>query len=53
MPKAFLFFIIFGNLIQMAFLYIILERVDNVKRGRGRPKLTWEELVKSDVGGVG
>ena len=24
----------------------VLERVDNVKRGRGRPKLTWEELVK-------
>ena len=27
----------------------VLERIDNVKRGRGRPKLTWEELVKSDL----
>ena len=26
----------------------VLERVDNVKRGRGRPKLTWDELVKRD-----
>ena len=33
----------------MAFLYIILERVDNVKRGRGRPKLTWDESVKRDI----
>ena len=24
-------------------------RVDNVKRGRGRPKLTWDELVKRDL----
>ena len=24
----------------------VLERVDNVKRGRGRPKLTWDESVK-------
>ncbi|KAG2648850.1 hypothetical protein PVAP13_1NG067966 [Panicum virgatum] len=27
----------------------VLERVDNVKRGRGRPKLTWDELVKRDL----
>ena len=29
----------------------VLERVNNVKRGRGRrrPKLTWEELVKRDL----
>ena len=27
----------------------VLERVDNVKRGRGRPKLTWDESVKSDL----
>ena len=27
----------------------VLERVDNVKRGRGRPKPTWEELVKRDL----
>jgi len=26
----------------------VLERVDNAKRGRGRPKLTWDELVKRD-----
>ena len=26
----------------------ILELVDNVKRGRGRPKLTWDESVKRD-----
>ena len=24
----------------------VIERVDNVKRGRGRPKLTWDESVK-------
>ena len=24
----------------------VLERVDNVKRGRGRPKLTWNKSVK-------
>ena len=28
---------------------LVLERVDNVKRGRGRPKLTWDELVKRDL----
>ena len=27
----------------------VLERVDNIKRGRGRPKLTWDELVKRDL----
>ena len=28
----------------------VLERpVDNVKRGRGRPKLTWDELIKRDL----
>ncbi|KAG2609769.1 hypothetical protein PVAP13_4KG087333 [Panicum virgatum] len=27
----------------------VLERVDNVKRGRGRPKLTWDESVKRDI----
>ena len=27
----------------------VLERVDNVKRGRGRPKLTCDELVKRDL----
>ena len=27
----------------------VLERVDNVKRGRGRPKLTWDELVERDL----
>jgi len=26
----------------------VLELVDNVKRGRGRPKLTWVESVKRD-----
>ena len=26
----------------------VLEQVDNVKRGRGRPKLTWDESVKRD-----
>ena len=24
----------------------VLKRVNNVKRGRGRPKLTWDESVK-------
>ncbi|KAG2568999.1 hypothetical protein PVAP13_7NG365325 [Panicum virgatum] len=27
----------------------VLERVDNVKRGRGRPKLMWDESVKRDL----
>ena len=27
----------------------VLERVDNVKKGRGRPKLTWDESVKIDL----
>ena len=27
----------------------VLERVDNVKRGKGRPKLTWDESVKRDL----
>ena len=27
----------------------VLERVDNVKRGRCRPKLTWNESVKRDL----
>ena len=27
----------------------VLERVDNVKRGRGRPKSTWDESVKRDL----
>ena len=27
----------------------VLERVDNVKRGRGRPKLTCDESVKRDL----
>jgi len=27
----------------------IFERVDNVKMGRDRPKLTWDELVKRDL----
>ena len=27
----------------------VLERVDNVKKGRGRPKLPWHESVKRDL----
>ena len=27
----------------------VLERVDNAKRGRGRPKLMWDESVKRDI----
>ncbi|CAO1939222.1 unnamed protein product [Urochloa humidicola] len=27
----------------------VLKRLDNVKRGRGRPKLTWDEAVKRDL----
>ena len=26
-----------------------LKRAENVKRGRGRPNLTWEESVKRDM----
>jgi hypothetical protein len=26
-----------------------LGRVENVKRGRGQPKLTWDEVVKKDL----
>ena len=29
----------------------VLEQVDNVKRGRGRSKLTWDESVKRDLQG--
>jgi hypothetical protein len=27
----------------------VLKRTDNVKSGRGRPKLTWDEYVKRDL----
>jgi hypothetical protein len=27
----------------------VLDRVGSVRRGRGRPKLTWEEAVKRDL----
>ena len=27
----------------------LLSRAENTKRGRGRPKLTWEEAVKRDL----
>jgi hypothetical protein len=27
----------------------VLKRGDNVKRGRGRPRLTWDETVKRDL----
>ena len=27
----------------------VLKCVDNVKRGRGRPRLTWDETVKRDL----
>ena len=27
----------------------VLRRVDKVKRGRDRPKLTWDESVKRDL----
>ena len=27
----------------------VLKHVDKVKRGRGRPKLTWDESVKGDL----
>jgi hypothetical protein len=27
----------------------VLKRVDNVKRGRDRPKPTWDESVKRDL----
>ena len=27
----------------------VLERADNVKRGRSRPKLTWDESVKREL----
>ncbi|PUZ61082.1 hypothetical protein GQ55_4G242400 [Panicum hallii var. hallii] len=27
----------------------VLKRGDNVKRGRGRPRLTWDEMVKRDL----
>ena len=28
-----------------------LRRDSNVKRGRGKPKLTWEEAIKGDLKG--
>jgi hypothetical protein len=27
----------------------VLDRVSSVRRGKGRPKLTWEETVKRDL----
>ena len=27
----------------------VLRRTDNIRRGRGRPHLTWEEAVKRDL----
>ena len=27
----------------------VLKRVDNVKRGRGRPRLTWDKTVKREL----
>ena len=27
----------------------VLKRVDKVKKGRGRPKLTWDKSVKRDL----
>ena len=27
----------------------VLERVDNVKRGRGRPKLTWDWNISKEI----
>ena len=27
----------------------VLKRVDKIKRGSGRPKLTWDESVKRDL----
>jgi hypothetical protein len=27
----------------------ILSRPENTRRGRGRPKLTWEDAIKSDL----
>ena len=27
----------------------VLKRVNKVKRGKGRPKLTWDESVKRDL----
>jgi hypothetical protein len=27
----------------------VLKRADNVKSGRGQPKLTWDESVKRDL----
>ena len=35
----------FGNFMRSG----VLERVDNVKRDRGRPKLTWDESVNRDL----
>jgi hypothetical protein len=29
----------------------VLSRDSNVRRGRGRPKLTWEEAIKTDLKG--
>ena len=30
----------------------ILSQDSNVKRGRGRPKLTWVETIKGDLKGI-
>ena len=45
-----MFSIVFPYIVDLTFTFIgVLERVDNVKRGRGRPKLTWDESVKRDL----
>ena len=45
-----MFSIVFPYIVDLTFTFIgVLERVDNVKRGRVRPKLTWDESVKRDL----
>jgi hypothetical protein len=39
----------FGRPLEVPDRSGVLERLDNVKRGSGRPKLTWDELVKRDL----
>ena len=38
-----------SSLMRGRFSNGVLERVDNVNRGRGRPKLRWDESVKRDL----
>jgi hypothetical protein len=38
-----------GGILRRRCVVRVLKRADNVKSGRGRSKLTWDESVKRDL----